>query len=202
MSISSRRSVPQIDGYVLAGGQSSRFGADKALIDIDGVPLVRKLRDLVTGFCGNCTVVASTGGRYADLGLMTIPDRVAGRGPMSGLHTALHHAHADFVLLVSCDLVGLRAEWLITLRDAIRTGDRAVAFRHEYWEPMPAVYHASIRDEVDRRLVAGPLSMQRLLDDLSARAVSRPSDWHDAVQVNTPDDLRRYLASRPEGERK
>lgn len=200
MSPPTAQPLPRIDGYVLAGGRSSRFGADKALINIDGVPLVRRLADLVGRFCGGCTVVAPSEGKYADLTLPTIADRVAGRGPMSGLHAALHHSRADFVLLVSCDLVGLRAAWLVTLRDAIRAGDRAVAFRHDYWEPMPAMYHASIRDEVDRRLVAGPLSMQRLLDDLPARAVSRPSDWHDAVQVNTPDDLRRFFASRRQGE--
>lgn len=193
-------SLPRISGYVLAGGQSSRFGADKARMNIDGIPLVRRLCDLVGGFCGGCTVVAASEGKYADLGLPTIADLVPGRGPLSGLHAALHHVRADFVLLVSCDLAGLRAEWLTTLLDAMRTGDRAVAFRHDFWEPMPAMYHASIRDEVHHRLVTGTLSMQRLLDDLSARAVSRPGDWDDHVQVNTPDDLQRFLASKRQGE--
>ena len=35
---------------ILAGGRSSRMGRDKATIEIDGVPLIRRIYDVVTNF--------------------------------------------------------------------------------------------------------------------------------------------------------
>ena len=40
-----------MNGLVLSGGQSSRMGRDKALIDYHGLPQYAYVYDLLLGFC-------------------------------------------------------------------------------------------------------------------------------------------------------
>src|SRR5882762_7741691 len=44
--------------YVLAGGGSTRFGRDKALVEIDGVPLLLRMRALLGEVSQAVTVIA------------------------------------------------------------------------------------------------------------------------------------------------
>ena len=49
---------------ILAGGQSSRMGTDKALLPIQGVPLIRRIYDVVKPCCASVYVVSPWGDRY------------------------------------------------------------------------------------------------------------------------------------------
>ena len=81
-------------GVVLAGGQATRFGSDKARAMLDGEPLIARLVKRVQPHASRITVVADVAGKYDDLGLTTIADDVPGRGPVGGLLAALRHAAA------------------------------------------------------------------------------------------------------------
>ena len=60
--------------FLLAGGQSSRMGQDKARVEVADRPLILH----VVAQCGyspdEVTVVAAPGRGYADLGLRTLED--------------------------------------------------------------------------------------------------------------------------------
>lgn len=174
--------------YILAGGQSRRFGSDKARAVAHGRPMIVHVAELVRPIVPTIKVVAATADAYADLGLRTIADRIPGRGPLSGLHAALLDSPADWVLLLPCDAVGLRPAWLRGLLEARGAEIDAVAFRHAYWEPLIAAYRVTALAEVAGRLDRGDLAMQRLLDSIHARALPRPLDWA-GVQANTREEL-------------
>ena len=180
-----------IPAYILAGGRSSRFGADKALAVLRGKPLIAHVAEAV----GEATVIAETPGKYDDLGLPTIADARPGLGPIGGLLTALEHSASDWLLLVACDMASVRPAWIASLESRRCVGARAVAFRSDRWQPMPGLYHREARGEVERQIAAGERSMQRLLDRLDAVALALPSDWVEPPGINTPGDLARFEAS-------
>jgi molybdopterin-guanine dinucleotide biosynthesis protein A len=189
---------PMIDPpllYILAGGQSSRFGSDKARALLGGHALVRVVAECLGPVCRNTSVVAGRADQYADLGLRTIADRQPGRGPLAGLDAALADAPAgSWVLLASCDLAGATAGLVQPLLQLCDAPARAVAYRREHWEPLPALYHTDLRPLVTNRLAAGAASLQGLLDEAGAVAVLPGPDWPKVLQVNTPEDLRRLGA--------
>jgi molybdopterin-guanine dinucleotide biosynthesis protein A len=75
-------------GAVLAGGQSSRFGSDKALAELDGRTLLARAVEALQAQCDAVVVV----GRE-DAPVPTLPDRPRpGMGPLGGIAAALHHA--------------------------------------------------------------------------------------------------------------
>lgn len=75
-------------GVVLAGGQATRFGSDKALAEVGGHTLLARAVDLLSGWC-EYVVVAGRETAPAP----TLPDWPrAGMGPLGGIAAALHLA--------------------------------------------------------------------------------------------------------------
>jgi molybdopterin-guanine dinucleotide biosynthesis protein A len=148
------------------------------------------------------TVVAEREGSYQDLGLRTIEDRRHGLGPIGGLHRALEdqaqrvEEAGDWLLLASCDLLGVRACWIEDLLIRRERGARVVAFRQQRWEPMPALYHLDLLPLVVKQIEQGPLALWQLIERAEHVQLPYPEDWSDTVQVNTPRDLERYLTRR------
>lgn len=186
--------------YILAGGKSSRFGSDKARALVDGMPLIARIAAGAHPFASRITIVADRIDKYADLGLRTIPDVEPGQGPLGGLATALDDLPAgdNWLLLLSCDLLTVQIAWIEAL--ATIAHPPAAAFRGQFWEPLLAVYHRSIRPAVARQMAAGNRAMQRLLDETAATALPLPIDWPAILQANTPADLRQFTRDRPVAE--
>jgi molybdopterin-guanine dinucleotide biosynthesis protein A len=176
--------------YILAGGRSSRFGADKARALVGGKPLLLQVVGALAPRVTGCTVVADAEGKYADLGLRTIAEPAPGLGPLAGLQAALLDRDApDWLLLVSCDWVGLNPAWVDLLLGGRRPSSSAVAFRGQVWEPLLSLYRRSLRGEVAQRLRDGRLALWRLLEEVRAECLPLPRDWAIARQVNRPSDL-------------
>jgi molybdopterin-guanine dinucleotide biosynthesis protein A len=188
----------QISVYILAGGASSRFGSDKARAKVEGKPLIlRIVEQLGASILSRSPIVAvaARAGTYEDLGVRTIPDLRPGLGPLGGLHATLYDAQTDWVLLVSCDLVILKPQWIACLVSADRHdgSHRAIAFRHRMWEPMPALYAKSVLPLVESHLDTGKFAMQQLLDAAPALALPLPLDWPATAHVNTVEELERAI---------
>lgn len=91
-------------GAVLAGGESRRFGSDKAMALLRGKPLIEHA---IAALAAQTDAVIVVGREHDDW----VPDRPApGLGPLGGINAALHAAAARgfaAVLTVPCD-----APWL------------------------------------------------------------------------------------------
>lgn len=89
-------------GAILAGGKSTRFGSDKAVAIVDGLPLIDHV---VMGMFANTDHLLIVGRDWRDFDAIPDGDH-AGEGPLAGLLAALTHAAAngfDGVLTAACD---------------------------------------------------------------------------------------------------
>lgn len=184
----------QLRAFILAGGRSSRFGSDKALHEIDGVPMILHVARAVSRPAApGVTVVADSAGKYEALGLRTVADPEPFQGPLSGILTALRDAaDAERILICSCDLIGLKPGWLEMLAsEALGTGTApplAVAFRAEEIEPFPGIYHSAAESPVAGALARGEGSPAVFLARLG-RLIPAPADWRSARNINRRSDL-------------
>lgn len=137
-----------IRGYVLAGGNSSRFGSDKALARLGGETVLSRMCTLLESVTGSVSVVAAAG-RYPDFRAATVPDRWPGEGPLGGIITALRApAEAnggERNLIVSCDMPFLTREWLGNLVErALASEAEMIVPRSEHGlEPLCGCWRSS-----------------------------------------------------------
>lgn len=105
-------------GVILAGGHSRRMGSDKALLRLDGRPMVISVADAL--WEARCHPVECQGGDVAALaaiGLHAVPDDTPGSGPVRAIAQALAR-HRGPIVAVACDLPGLRAATVRAVIDA------------------------------------------------------------------------------------
>ncbi|MEO8925742.1 MAG: molybdenum cofactor guanylyltransferase [Caulobacteraceae bacterium] len=164
MSDGPRRAAPtRIAGLVLAGGRSSRFGAEKAVATLAGRPLLAWNLAALEGASETVAVSAALGSETAalarSLGRAVVGDDPGhAKGPLAGLAAGLAWASgAGFDLLISlpCDmpLVGTRqVEALIGALDGARA---AHATTSDGPQPLCAVWRVDLADRLAARLAAG-----------------------------------------------
>ena len=155
-------------GAVLAGGESTRFGSDKAAAHVGGEPMVRRVADALREVAADVVIVSSRAvPGVSDLAV--IPDRVEGRGPLGGLHAALCEAGErglDGVLLVGCDLPLVSPELLALVAEAAREAPAAAPSRVGGVEPVCAAYRLEVLPAVERRLDAADRSLHGLFSEV------------------------------------
>ncbi len=103
-------------GYVQAGGGSTRFGRDKALVELGGKTMLARTTELVASVCSEAIIVAAEG-KYSAGQAPILSDRWPGEGPLGGILTALQSSalrdsRLAWSLIVSCDMPFLSGEWL------------------------------------------------------------------------------------------
>jgi molybdopterin-guanine dinucleotide biosynthesis protein A len=177
-------------GFVLAGGLSSRMGRDKALLEIDGVPLVVRTAREVCRAAGSATLVAPPE-RYARLGWPIIADRRPGTGPLGGIETALSATTAEWNLVVACDMPHLRASFLTELlrQSQRRAPDCLLVVRNGLPEPLLAVYRRTCLTAVAAALDAGVRKVTNALGSLQVIHFNI-DDPLLTVNLNSPEDWR------------
>jgi molybdopterin-guanine dinucleotide biosynthesis protein A len=177
--------------YLLAGGRASRFGSDKARALYQGQTLLQHAATAAAPWASTVSVIAQRADQYADLGLVTYADRTPGQGPMGGLATALAHAPAGYILVGSCDVLGLTPTHLAPLIQAQRTA-LALAFYAQHWHPLWALYHTDLLPEVILRLQHGNRALWRLLSDVAAQAIPGEPFATGVAAINTRADLAHF----------
>jgi molybdenum cofactor guanylyltransferase len=181
-------------GAVLCGGASRRMGRDKALVEVDGVALARRVADaLRAGGCPSVLAIGGDAAALAALGLEPVPDRWPGEGPLGGLATALAATSAvggDRLVLAPCDLLHPSPVAVAALLDGLDDDVAAVAVRvGERVQWLPSAWRltagladrvAGLVDEGARRLDAVALVVRHRVLALAPAAVA---------DADTPPDL-------------
>src|SRR5579859_2029055 len=100
--------------WVLAGGQSSRMGSDKALLNLEGVPLILRATSAAATVCNSVSLVGDPA-KYSNLGFPVVADEFEGCGPLAGIEAALRATSADWNLILACDMPRLETDILESL---------------------------------------------------------------------------------------
>jgi molybdopterin-guanine dinucleotide biosynthesis protein A len=164
-------------GAVLAGGQSTRFGSDKALAMLDGKTLIAHA---VEALAGRADLVLVCGRPWSDLAW--VEDRpTGGGGPLTGLNAALRFADQhgfDAVLCAPIDVYPLPA----ALR--LLTGARCAVLRTQW---AVGLWPIALGPALDLHLASGARSIRSWL---GAVDVARIADEHLGLRnINTSSDL-------------
>jgi molybdopterin-guanine dinucleotide biosynthesis protein A len=165
------------------------MGQDKALLPWKGSTLIQSVAWEVFNASGNVTLIGSPE-RYGSLGFPVISDKIAGCGPLGGLHAALKATKAEWNVLVACDMPGVTSGLLAELLVAaeVSGADALVPQTPGGLEPLCAVYHVRLLPAVESAVHSKLLKMHDFVSTIHARLWPAP-DPAVFRNINTPEQL-------------
>ena len=192
---------------ILAGGQSSRMGRDKALIVVEGIPLLQRTCAIALQCAPQVFVVTAAMRDYSKI----VPDRCCvieeqllpsdakPQGPLVGFAQGLAAIETDWVLLLACDLPKLNQAilqgWMLQLTEV----DEAIALLpqgEKGWEPLCGFYRTNCLPSLTQFIQQGGRSLQVWLAQEVVQAIQFSDDPDENHQeqamlfnCNTPEDL-------------
>lgn len=186
---------------ILAGGEGSRLRAEKAMLTIGDQFLAEILIDNLRPLFGDIMLVVRN--EHSPLkaldgpGVRLVTDIFSRKGPLGGIHSALHHSAADFCFVIACDMP-FPVLPLVERMMRLAGGHQAVVPRcGEYIEPLFAVYAKCLEEQAGIFLDEGKKKIHDFLDLVDVLYVNGEEieklDPHGLsfFNINTPDDLAR-----------
>lgn len=187
--------IRNMSASILAGGRSRRMGRNKALLSYRGRPLVRHVYDTLEPLFEEIFLVTNTPGVFGFLPCPAIPDRIPGKGPISGVDAALRHSRNPHVLIVGCDAPFLSPRLLMLLAAKAKDADLVIPRGPAGPEPLCAVYGKGCLPTIEASLCAGDFQLVALIRRLRTLEVppeevaAADPGFRSFLNINTPEDL-------------
>jgi molybdopterin-guanine dinucleotide biosynthesis protein A/molybdopterin converting factor small subunit len=193
------RTIVDATAVVLTGGKSSRMGRPKALLPFDGEPLiVHVVRDLKKMFA-EAVVVAAPEQELPVLPAVLVRDEVAYQGPVSGIYHGLNASSRKICFVTSCDAPFLNLTLIAHLLAQVPDYDVVVPYWEERFQPLHAVYRASVAPLLKDQLERGELRPIFLYDKVRTRKVHEDEirrldpEGLSLLNINSPADYEAAL---------
>ena len=170
---------PAITGAILAGGQSTRMGSDKALLELHGKRMLERVHCTMASLFGSTLLITNSPERYSFLPCPAAPDRFVGAGSLAGIHAALTHATTEWVFVVACDMPLLSPAVIRYLCSLNEEYEIVVPESSSGLEPLHALYRRSCLPEMEAMLSGSRKRIIELYDLKKTRRVA----WHEIASL-------------------
>ncbi len=185
----------EVAAFILAGGKSTRMGADKAFVMLDGRTLLARVLDVARSVTANVSIVGDAA-KFAAFAPV-VEDVFPGCGPLGGIHAALHKGRAELNLILAVDVPFVTRELLEYLISRARNSAAAVTIPRigGGWQPLCAVYRREFADGAEKALRAGRNKIDALFSDVQVQTIGEQELEAAGFSakmfrnLNTPEEL-------------
>lgn len=183
-----------VTGIILAGGKSSRMGAEKGLQELCGKPLIHYAIEALSGLC-NTIIISSSSDAYHSLGYKVVADVIPGIGPMGGIYSTLQQSKTEENLVLSCDLPFVSEELMSYILENSTGYKVAVPWLgDQHYEPLCGFYHLSILDQINAFIENNNYKLPDLFNEININRLvinNRLGFYNDNLflNVNSKHDL-------------
>lgn len=197
--------IANVAAFILAGGQSTRMGTDKAFLQLNGRTLLERALALTQSVTPNVAIIGqqSKFSAYAAV----VEDIFPNCGPLAGIHAGLKASAYEWNLILAVDLPFVSQEVLQFLiakaasHQAIVTAPRT----SEGWQPLCAIYRREFAKRAEQALRESRYKIDALFEPSTTQAISledlEVAGFSLALfrNLNTPQDLAEvnFLAASP-----
>jgi len=176
--------------FVLAGGQSTRMGADKAFMQLEGCTLLGHALALAKSVTSDVRIVGSPE-KFAAFGEV-VEDEFPQHGPLAGIHAALRASSSELNLMLAVDMPFVEVPFLEYLfQEAARHESAMVTIPRAAgaWQTLCAVYRKPFANLAEQALRQGKNKIDPLFRDIEMRIVEE----HELTQQNFSPEMFRNL---------
>ena len=170
------------------------MGSDKATLVYEGETLLKRIFDVAGQACGR-VVICGARARYREFGDV-VEDMEPGRGPLSGIHAALHATQSAWNLILSVDMPLMDSEFLRWLLEQAAAGEQMITVpcAQGQLQPLCAVYRRQVCAHADAALATREYKVTALFHHLPTRIIGEDElsaagfDPKIFTNVNTPQE--------------
>ncbi len=190
-----------IAGVILAGGESSRMGKNKALLEICGERMIETAYKRMAELFDEVILVTNSPESYDFIPCRKIADIYPGMGPLGGIHAALTCCVAERAFVTGCDMPGLNPKLIRELSNMPGGVDVVIPETPGGLEPLHAVYAKSSLPKMEKMLRSGERRILSFFDLAHVRLVPRGKialldpDFSSFRNINTPEEYQRLTDS-------
>lgn len=185
-----------VTAFVLAGGKSTRMGADKALVVLDGQTLLARALESARSVTNDVWIVGDAA-KFSGFAPV-VEDVFRNCGPLGGIHAALRSSQTALNLILAVDVPfvsGALFEYLIARARDSAEADVTVARCGERWQPLCAVYRRDFGEAAELALRAGRYKIDPLFEAVQTESINEEELIHAGFSpemfrnLNTPQEL-------------
>jgi len=182
--------------FVLAGGQSTRMGVDKAFVQLEGCTLLAHALALAKNVTSDVRIVGSPQ-KFAAFGEV-VEDEFPQHGPLAGIHAALRASSSELNLMLAVDMPFVEVPFLEYLfQEAARLESVMVTIPRAAgaWQTLCAVYRKPFADVAEQALRQGKNKIDPLFRETKIQILDEPAltkhnfSLNMFRNVNTPEEL-------------
>jgi len=176
-----------LTGIILAGGNSTRMGTDKGLMQLGGRPMIQHVIDPMAKVCQRILIV-SDNPMYGMFGFELVEDEQPDYGPVMGILSGLRQSKTDRNLVLSCDAPFVTFELMKQLVLLSDKADVVGAHSTKGIHPLIAVYNARCLPAFERAVAEGEHRLRTVIKELRVEEL-RVEDDAVVRNVNRMEDL-------------
>ena len=188
--------IENCGAILLAGGNSSRMGRDKASLEINNQTLLERLILVLRPIVNETVVIRAPGQSLPKISvelknwIKVGSDSVIGRGPLQGIADGLTLLNPELekIFIITCDLPNLNSEWLQILYDLMTDEyDIVCTEENDITNPLLGIYRRHVLDLAKNILSSGKRRPILLWEGWQMASVSAPEEtpWI-CMDANTP----------------
>lgn len=182
---------------LLAGGNSTRMGSNKALLELDGMLMFEKVLNEIEKITPHI-FISSNQKLPLKKTYSIIPDSVPDKGPMGGIYSVLERSNFDNYIIACCDTPFIKKELIeLLLNNNCETAVVPV------WEdkiyPFPGIYNKNIKNTLLEKLEKNQLKMKDFLNAINATQIKINPDltWVNNTVFFNINTLEEYKNIHP-----
>jgi len=183
---------PAATAIIMAGGASSRFRTDKAMLPIKGRPMIEHICNQLKPHFEQILVSANDTSKYSFLGVDVVPDRIPGQGPIMGIASALEISANELNFVIACDIPQVDINFVKKMLAGAGNCDVVIPKTGPSKnEPLFAVYKKNVSSVMDEVLAKGGRKISEIFDRCKVDFIElNNAEW--LTNLNTENEYKEY----------
>ena len=182
-------------GTILSGGKSIRMGQNKALIEIEGTPIISRIHDLFRRLFQEVIIVTNQKESFINFDSKICQDLIPDKGALGGLYTGIFFSSFQYSFCVACDMPFINRSLVQYLFENVQGDDVIVPRTKDGLQPLHAIYSKNCLAPIKRIIEEGKYRIIDFYKLVKVKIVDeRDFLFLDPLResfmnVNTPEEL-------------
>jgi molybdopterin-guanine dinucleotide biosynthesis protein A len=187
-------------GIILSGGKSTRMGENKAFIEIEGIPIIQRIRTLFEKLFKEIIIVTDQKERFSNIDAKIYSDIFPNKGVLGGIYTGLFFSNFQYAFCAACDMPFLKESVIKFLLKKIEDYEVVVPKTRDGLQPLHAIYSKNCLEPIKKIINQGKYKILDLYPMVRVKIIMEKEFSvldpinESFININTPEDL--YLLKK------